>query len=280
MEQAAVVTYWLSLAFLIAATVLYAYQFLMRRQNIGWWARFATGAAFLSLTAAIGLRSAALEDSMIVGPYNQLVLVAWALLLLYFALEHLIKVKTYGTFLVPAALVMLIIAQFLQGAAPSGLTDEAVKQLDSWRVTIHVALIVFANAGFLIGGAASGLYLVLDSQLKHHRTSVFFRRMPSLAQAQTIARRTIALAFPIYTAGMVLGVIRAIETDVAGFWADARVIMAGLVWFVFGTYLVLLYRHGISSRSASWIAIIGVAVVIVLAILARTLPVGFHVFGL
>jgi ABC-type transport system involved in cytochrome c biogenesis permease subunit len=160
------------------------------------------------------------------------------------------------------------------------LSEAALEQLDSWRVGIHVALIVFANAGFAIGGAASALYLVLDSQLKHHKTSALFRRLPSLAQTQMVARRTIALAFPAYTAGMILGAIRAIETDVGGWWADPRVMMSGVVWIVFGVYLLRVYRHGISSRSASWIAIVGLVAVVVLAVLARTLPVGFHVFGL
>ncbi len=280
MKQAAVVTYWLTIALLVGATVLYAYQFLMRRQNLAWWGRFATGAGFLSLTAAIGLRSAAYDESMILGPYNQLILVAWALLMMYFVLEHLIKVKVYGTFLVPAALVLLIIAQLLEGAKPTGLSTDSIDQLNSWRVTIHVALIVFANAGFIIGGAASGLYLALDSQLKQHKTSVLFRRMPSLTQTQSVARRTIALAYPIYTAGMVLGIIRAVETDVDWFWADPRVMMSGVVWAIFGAYIVRLYRHGISSRAASWIAIVGVVAVLILAVLARTLPGGFHVFGL
>jgi len=277
--QAAVVSRWFALALLIGATVLYAYQFLMRRPQAAWWARFFTGAGFLALTASIGLQSTVTDGTELTGS-NQLVLVSWALLLVYFVVEHLIKVKVYGTFLVPAAVVLLMVAQVLPASEPAGLSEEALRQLDSWRVGVHVALIVFANAGFLIGGSASGLYLVLDRQLKRHKTSRFFRRLPSLTQTQTLARRSIALAFPAYTAGMLLGTIRAIETDVSGWWADPRVMMSGVVWLIFGTYLLRLYRHGISSRTASWIAIVGVVAVLVLAVLARTLPAGFHIFGL
>ena len=278
MEQIAVLMGWFAMALLIAATVLYAYQFLAKRPQLAWWATFFTGASFIALTVAIGLRSTATDGTELNG-HNQLVLVAWALLLVYFIVEHLIKVKVYGTFLVPVALFLLIIAQFTSGASPASLSDDALMQLDSQRVGIHVALIVFANVGFFVGSAAAALYLVLDRQLKEHKTNVFFRRLPSLAQAQTLARRAIALAYPFYTAGVILGTIRAIETDVQGWWADPRVIMAGIVWAVYGTYLYLTYRHSASARTTSWVAIAGLAAVVVTAILARTMPAGFHIFG-
>ena len=278
-EQAAAVTMWFAIALLTGATVLYGYQFLMKRASVAWWARFFTGASFLALTVSIGLQSTATDGTQLTGA-NQLGLVAWALLLVYFVVEHLIKVKVYGTFLVPAALLLLVTSQFLAGGEAAGLSAEAIEQLDSWRVGVHVALIVFANAGFLIGGAASVLYLILDRQLKSHKTSAFFRRLPSLTQTQTLARRSIVLAFPIYTAGTLLGIIRAVETDVSGWWADPRVMLSGLVWVLFGTYLVRVYRHGISGRTASWIAVTGTAAVLTLMVLARTLPAGFHIFGL
>lgn len=279
-EQLAVVTRWFALALLIGATVLYAYQFLMKRELLAWWARFATGAGTLTLTAAIGFHSSVSDGTELVGPHNTLVLSAWAVLIVYFVVEHFIKVKTYGAVLVPISVLLLLIAQFLSGAQPSGLTADALVQLDNWRVGIHVALIVFANAGFIVAGVASLFYLVMGIQLKRHRTGPLLGRLPSLAQAQMVARRAVILAFPSYTAGMVLGTIRAIETDVGGWWADPRVILSGLVWLTFGSYLFFLYRHGVSGRTSSLIAIAGTVLVIILAILARTLPVGFHIFAL
>lgn len=280
MEQLAVFTAWLTLGLLIGACVLYAYQFLLRRGHLAWWARFLTGAGTITLTISIGLRSTLSHGTVLTGPFNTLVLLAWALLIVYFVVEHLVKIKVYGTFLVPVAVVLLVVAQFLSGATPAGLTAEELRLLDSWRVGFHVALILFANAGFAVGGAGSGLYLVQDAQLKAHKTSAIFRRLPSLTQTQTLSRRAITLAYPAYTAGMLLGVLRAMETDVQGWWADPRIMLSGLVWLVFGVYLVRVYRHGISARSAAWIAITGLVLVVIVAIVARTLPVGFHVFAL
>jgi ABC-type transport system involved in cytochrome c biogenesis permease subunit len=199
--------------------------------------------------------------------------------LVYFIVEHLVKLKVYGTILLPIALLALIAAQVMGAGAPvkpPSPTDLAL--LESWRVTVHVVLIVFGNALFAIGAVASGAYLGLEGQLKSHRTSTLFKRLPSLAQTDTIARRAIALGFPIYTGGLLLGVLRAVETDVAGWWADPRVMLAGAVWAVFGAYLHLQYRHG-AARTAARVALVGVVLVIALAIIARTVPAGFHVFA-
>jgi HemX protein len=280
MEQASVVLGWFALALYIAATVLYAYQFLLKRPAIAWWARFATGAGFVCQTASIGLHSMVTHGTEMTGG-NSLVLASWVLVLIYFIVEHLIKIRVYGTFLVPLAAVLLIIAHLMGvGSTGTALGPEQLNQLDSWRVGIHVALIFAANAGFLVSAASSAFYLIQDRQLKRRRTTPLFRKLPSLAQTQKVARRSVVFAFPAYTAGITLGVIRAIETDVSGWWADPRIMLAGVVWVIYGTYLLLVYRRGVSARAASWVSLAGFAVVLLVGVIARTLPIGFHVFGI
>ena len=273
-----VLSMWVSLAALAGATVLYAFFFMSKRPQLSWYATFMTGLGFLSLTASVGLHSSAAEGSRLYGPYS-IVLAAWALVLVYFIVEHLAKLKVYGTVLVPLALLGLIAAQLMGAGAPvrpPGAAELAL--LEGWRVTVHVVLIVFGNALFFIGAVASGAYLGLERQLKSHRTSTLFKRLPSLAQTDLVARRAIAIGFPVYTGGLLLGVLRAVETDVAGWWADPRVLLAGVVWALFGGYLHLQYRHG-TARTAARLALVGVILVIALAILARVVPAGFHVFA-
>jgi len=270
---------WLSLASLAGATVLYAFYFSSKRAPLSWYATFLTGLGFVSLTASIGLHSSVNEGSRLYGPYS-IVLAAWALVLVYFVVEHLVKLKTYGTVLVPLALFGLIAAQLMGAGAPvkpPGAAELAL--LAGWRVTVHVVLIVFGNALFVIGAAASAAYLGLERQLKSHRTSTLFKRLPSLAQTDLVARRAVALGFPVYTGGLLLGVLRAIETDVSGWWLDPRVMLAGVVWVVFGAYLHLQYRRDVDGRTAAWLALAGAVLVIALAVLARTVPMGFHIFA-
>jgi ABC-type transport system involved in cytochrome c biogenesis permease subunit len=280
-NQVSFVAFWLAMALFAGATVLYAYHFAAKRPLLSKLATFATGLGFIALTASIGLRSTATGGTQLTGA-NVLILMAWALVLVYFVVEHLIRVKVYGTLLVPAALVVLLLAQ-LMGASTSVLGDLTAEQaalLDNWRVGIHVALIAFANAGFLISAAGSLAYLVLERQLKRKRTNKLLNRLPSLAQTDMVARRSVVWAFPVYTAGLLLGVLRAIETDVSLWWADPRVILAGIVWAVFAFYQFMRWRLGWAGRSAAYISLVGFALVAVLAVIARTVPAGFHVFGL
>jgi ABC-type transport system involved in cytochrome c biogenesis permease subunit len=262
---------WLAMAALTGATVLYAYFFLSKRPQHSRYATALTGAAFLLLTASIGLHSSSMEGSRLFGPYS-LALAAWALVLVYFVVEHLVKLKVYGTVLVPIALLLIVAEQILLPTAV-GVRPAATEAmlLDSWRVIVHVALIVFANAGFAIGAAASATYLALESQLKQHRTS--------LAQTDLVARRAIVWAYPAYAAGLLLGILRAIETDVLGWWADPRVMLAGLVWGAYTAYLYLHYGRNTSGRTTAIVALAGFLVVVALAIVARSVPAGFHVFG-
>jgi ABC-type transport system involved in cytochrome c biogenesis permease subunit len=277
-EQASVVLFGFAFVLYVGATVLYAYQFLLRRPKAAWWATFLTGAGFLCQTLSIGANSMAADGTPLTGP-NQLVLASWALVLLYFVMEHIIRIKVYGAFLVPVAAVLMFVAT-LMGGGEGTISPTEAELLDSWLIGFHVALIVFANAGFAFGAVSAMLYLIQDWSLKNRKTNIFTRRLPSLATLHMIARRSIALAFPVYTAGLSLGIIRAIQADVSAWWADPRIILAGIVWATFGVYLLLVYRHEISTRTACWIAIAGFVFVVVLAILARTLPAGFHIFGL
>ena len=256
-EAISVVLGWFSLALYIVATILYAYQFLLRRPVTAWWARFTVGAGFICQTAAIGLHSTVTEGTQMTGG-NSLVLASWVLVLVYFIVEHVIKIRIYGTFLIPLAVILLVIAQIIGiTGAETQLTAAQQAQLDSWRVGIHVGLIFLANVGFLVSAASSAFYLIQDTQLKRRKTTPIFRKLPSLAQTQKIARRAVVYAYPAYSVGLVLGIIRAIETDVTGWWADPRIMLAGVVWFIYGTYLILVYRREISARTACWISLAG-----------------------
>jgi ABC-type transport system involved in cytochrome c biogenesis permease subunit len=278
--RAAEVLFWFASALYIGATVLYAYQFVLRRPAVGWWARFLTGAGFICQTLSIGAESIAHKGTQLTGA-NQLMLASWALVLLYFVMEHVIKIKVYGTFLIPFAIVFMGAARILgaiTGSAQLSTQDQVL--LASWRVGFHVALVVFGNAGFAFGAVSAALYLWQEDQLKRHRSNTITRRLPSLATLQLVARRAIGFAFPVYTAGLLLGMLRAAEASVGNWWFDPRVMLSGIVWLTFAVYLWVVYRHDAPTRTSSWIAVGGFVLVVALATIARTVATGFHVFGL
>jgi len=277
--QASFILFWFSIALYIAATVLYGYQFVLKRSKVGFWARAHVGAGFICQTLSIGANSIYHGGTQLTGA-NQLMLASWAMVLMYFVMEHLIKIKIYGAFLVPVAVFFMGASEILAALNPASPNEVmADPLLQSGLVAFHVGLIVFANAGFIIGAISSGIYLFQEGKLKTRRSNIITRRLPSLTTLQMIARRTISIAFPVYTSGLLLGILRAVSARVPEWWFDMRIMGSGLVWLVFGAYLVLVYRNNASNRTSSWVALGGFVMVIIVAIIARSVPIGFHVFG-
>lgn len=279
MEQAAVVLFWISFVGFVAASVLFAYQMLLRRP-VAVPPQMVTGIVLIVYTASIGLNSIANHGTPMTGG-NELILASWALFVLFFVVEYLLKFKQYGGVLVPVGVVLMGIAMITSKASGSiaPMPSNISAQMASAGIGFHVALIVFANMLFLIGAIASALYLYQAHQLKTHSTSLLSRRLPSLTNLERLASRSITIALPIYLGGQLLGVIRAINVDAAGWWADPRVMMSGAVFIIFAIYMILMLRNKISGQANAWIAICGGCLVLVLMVIARVLPIGFHVFG-
>jgi len=279
MDKVSLVLFWISFAGLVGSSVLFGYELLQRRAGTV-PAKMVTAVSLIVLTASIGLNSMANKGTPLTGG-NELILAAWALLVLFFVIEYVLKFKKYGIALVPVAVILMAVAQ-LVGRAEGDIAPMPAAlgaQMQGLGVGFHVLLIVFANMLFLVGAIASALYLYQDKQLKTHSTSLLSRRLPALANLERLASRSVAIALPVYLAGQVLGVIRAINVDAAGWWSDPRVMMSGAVLIVFVAFSVLTIRNKMSGRTTSWIAVVGGILVIVLMIIARTLPIGFHVFG-
>jgi len=266
MQQAQLIAMWFAMALYAGATVLYVYYFLEKRRVISWYATFLTGAGFLFQTAAIIFGWIATGRFPVAGPFNSLLLAAWGLVAVYFVVEHLVKVKVLGTLLLPVAVVALVTAQIVGPAA-------SVKPIvQGWLVGIHVTLLALANAGFAVAAGSSILYLVQETQLKRHHTSVLLKRLPSLGQADALANTAVIWAYPTYTAGLLLGVLRAVDKLHGNWWLDPRVMVAGVVWLIFGVYLYLRYRGTLSTRGAAYLALAGFMVVIILFVVVRVAP--------
>lgn len=279
MEQAAVILFWISFAGFVAASVLFAYQMLLRRP-VKIPPQMVTGIVLIIYTMSIGFNSVANGGTPMTGA-NQLVLASWALFVLFFIVEYVLKFKQYGGVLVPVGVVFMAIAMLVSKGSKdiAPISSNISQQMDSMGIAFHVGLIVFANMLFLIGAIASALYLYQAKQLKAHSTSLLSRRLPSLANLERLASRSITIALPIYLGGQLLGIIRAIRVDAAGWWADPRVMLSGAVFVVFAIYMILMLRNKISGQANAWIAIFGGVLVVSLMVIARVLPVGFHVFG-
>jgi len=262
------------------ATVLYAYQFVLRRHKVGWWARFFTVLASSArrCRSACSLRPSAPPTDRR-QPADARKLGAGAAVLRHGARHQRSGVRDV---LDSLAVLFMAAAQIL-GHVDGGIhmSQVDVDLVNNWRVGFHVALIVFGNAGFAFGAVSAGLYLWQEGQLKAHKSNIVTRRLPSLAPCSSSRAVPSASRSRSYTAGLLLGVLRAIDAqvprlvvrrahhDVGRRLADLRHLpVDGLP------------RRGRPRARTSWLAVFGFVLVVILAVIARTVPVGFHVFGL
>ena len=151
--------------------------------------------------------------------------------------------------------------------------------MDSAMISFHVLLIVFANALLLIGSVTAALYLYQDWALRNHKNTSLSRALPPLANIKKLWTRVLSIGLPIYFAGQLLGVTRAIVVDAQGWYFDIRIVLSGAVLIVFTVALLLYYRGRTATVPIARLSIVGALLILVLMIVARVLPVGFHIFG-
>ncbi len=134
-----------------------------------------------------------------------------------------------------------------------------VPALDSVWYVVHVGSIITATGLFLVGFAASVMYLIRSGYDAGKRTW-FYPYGRLLANAETAERlsfRLHALAFPIWTFGVAAGAVWA-EAAWGRYWGwDPKEVWAFISWVIYAGYLHARATPSVSKRTAAWIAVIG-----------------------
>ncbi len=138
-----------------------------------------------------------------------------------------------------------------------------VPALHSYWLVIHVLGAMISGAAFLVGAAASVLYLV---KARAERTTPedqrvgFLWRMPESARIDQVAYRVHAFAFPIWTfAALIAGPIWA-QYSWGRYWGwDPKEVWAFITWVVYAGYLHARATAGWKGKSAAIVALIGFA---------------------
>ena len=89
-------------------------------------------------------------------------------------------------------------------------------------LVLHVGLVLAAFAGFTLAAALAALYLWQERRLKRRATAILRVRAPSLATLDRLAARTVAVALPALTLGIVVGARPPAQWRRAGRRADGR----------------------------------------------------------
>jgi ABC-type transport system involved in cytochrome c biogenesis permease subunit len=201
-----------------------------------------------------------------VGTYESLMLVSWAIVLVWHVLESFTKIKAVGLYVMPVVLVLLTIA--LISYDPPGALAPALR---SDIVIVHVSVMLVAIGCLYVAGGAAIIYLIEEALLRRRKTGGVLGRLPSLASLDRLIYHATALGVPFLTMGMAAGVIRAETFKVPGWATDPMVLLSAAAWAV---YVVL-----ITGRAVSWLAVAGLVLLLVIRFAAVPYLSGFHTYG-
>jgi cytochrome c-type biogenesis protein CcsB len=138
-----------------------------------------------------------------------------------------------------------------------------VPALHSYWLVIHVLGAMISGSAFLVGAAASALYLVksrAEQNTAEDERTGFLWRIPASASIDQVAYRVNAFAFPIWTfAALIAGPIWA-QYAWGRYWGwDPKEVWAFITWVVYAGYLHARATAGWKGKAAAILALVGFA---------------------
>lgn len=246
--------FWPALVAYGEAAVAYAGN--ARRPGLaGKLATWGVRVGWLLQTALLAVQAARAEGFPWDTWAGSLNLFVWLVVAVYLVWGCRTRYRLLGLAVMPLAAVLLVLAWLGGGTDARGQGGYSTLFL-----VLHVGLVSAAFAGFTVAAGLSALYLWQERRLKGHRAGGLLGRTPSLVALETVAARTILIAVPALTVGIVAGLVR-LRRDGGG--VDALMAVTLLTWLAYGAFLVLRYEGGWRGRRAAYLALAGFALVVV-----------------
>ncbi|NTU89798.1 MAG: cytochrome c biogenesis protein CcsA, partial [Actinobacteria bacterium] len=219
-----------------------------------------------------------IHGETILGGANILMLSSWALVCVYGIFEIWSKSQSYGAFILPLALIVMLVSWMIGLFAVDSIYALVYA---SWSYLIlHVGSFIVSAACFFISGIASIMLLYQSHLLKTHKSGLMMSKLPSMSSLKKVTRRAVLIGLPIFTLGLVLGIIHSftmgtlVTVSAAGTitYFSPRIIFSLCIWVLYVVYLVAVYGFKLSSRVLSWISVVGAIGCFVLMFMSSLLP--------
>jgi cytochrome c-type biogenesis protein CcsB len=167
-------------------------------------------------------------------------------------------VRHLGLF-VALVLVVMLGAAGLVAYTPVG---PLVPALNSYWFIIHVATIILSSGILLLGVVPAAMFLIrtgFDSG-KRRFPYTLGRRVPTADLLERLTFRLHAFAFPLFTFGALIAGPLWAEASWGRYWGwDPKEIWAFISWVVYACYLHARATPSVRRTTATWIAVIGFA---------------------
>lgn len=198
----------------------------------------------------------AVQRPPLIWQYGWMLFLAWILAIFYLigSLHH--RRLSWGLFVLPLVLGLVGLGAAFgrpAGNAPSRF-DGLMSIPTAWGL-IHGWLLLLAAVGLCVGFLASLMYLVQAHRLRAKTLPGRGLRLWSLERIEAMNRRAIVLAFPLLTAGMIVGLVLMFQEHLAG-WSDPRVLASMVLWLTFALLLYLRFGYHLRGRPVALLTIL------------------------
>jgi ABC-type transport system involved in cytochrome c biogenesis permease subunit len=211
----------------------------------------------------------AVQRPPLVRQAGWLLFLSWVLAIFYLAGSVHHRRQAWGLFVLPLVLALIGLASAF-GPPPSGSAGVLAGQ-DFWGRT-HALVLFLAAVGVCVGFLASLMYLLQARRLRAKKLPGKGLRLLSLERLESMNRRAINLAFPLLTAGVLIGLLLLLQERELPGWTDPRVLSTLVLWLAFAVLVFLRYGYHLRGRSAAFLTI--AVFFLLLGCLAMSHPVG------
>lgn len=223
-----------------------------RKRTLLLWAQGAAYIGFVGHTGYLGVEVARAGPLLISEMHGATVFFSWTVMFVYLIAEALTRIRALGSFLVPIALLTLLMSLALPADAALFLP-----RLTSFWLVTHIVLAFLGNAAFALTFCGGLMYLIQDRYLKAKQPGGLAARLPSLEMLDRLNFWALACGLPLLTQGIVTGAIWAWYAR-GSFWIWERTTWPLIVmWGVYTLLFIGRWYLGWRGRRAAVAVVVG-----------------------
>jgi ABC-type uncharacterized transport system permease subunit len=211
--------------------------------------------AFGVHTVSIITRGVVLGQCPMFSLHDSLSFMAWAIILVCLLLKLGYRSSPMEIFVPMVAVLLLAVAAISGGnsSSPARLPSPAL-------ISLHAGLYFLGYAAFVITFLASGLYLLLEHQLKRRQLNAFASNLGSLDTMDKIHYLSLGVGVLCLTAGIAIGL--SLLGGGAGSWArsilnDPKIVLALITWVLYMGLLLARSTNRLRGRKVAYWSIAG-----------------------
>ncbi len=178
---------------------------------------------------------------------------AWAIILIYLGIAQLTRLRTLGIFVVPAALMAILLAYALPRddvSLPSYLQNP-------WLLA-HTTLIFLSYASFIAAFGFGLMYLIEEKKIRRKTYTLIHNLLPSLGSSDEIGHRCVLVGVVLLTLGIVVGAVwTQYIQEVTWSWFDPKIVFTLATWMIYVIQISIRHMFGWRGRKAAYSSIIG-----------------------